>query len=195
MSNDPLHPFPDASLEPVPLSELLRLYADVDEIVFTRHCGFDGPAIADLCRSARRLAHSLRSHYQARSAAEVARIYGIEIVHESWQVAEDRVLYLAECTLRPPKISLNAGAIGLLAERMHDLTEEGEKVWFTEAKITEVALAHELYHIIEQRSSRRAAELAAHAFAREFAGLLFSPLLYGVLLARVAKGRRRGRMN
>jgi len=164
-----------------PLTELLRLYSDADEIIFKNHGVLDKHTVADLCRDARHLARYLRLHHPRRSAGEIAQILAIQVSRDEWQVAEGRVVYLAECRLRPPQISLNTSAISKLANRLRHWAGEGEQVWFTEAQITEAAIAHELYHVLEQRPSRSATELAAHAFARELIGLPFSPLLYSAL--------------
>lgn len=161
---------------------LRNFFSDADEIVFQLHFGLDEEQIADLCREARQAAHHLRKHFHGRTVAEVARVYGIEVVSDRWQTAEGTVLYLAECTLHPPKIRLNLDTIESLAETGQRRADEGDKQWFFESQIIEVTTAHELYHIIRQHTSSPSIELAAHCFAREFTGLPFSALLYEVLL-------------
>ena len=161
---------------------LRNFFGDADEIVFQLHFGLDEEQIADLCREARHRAHLLRQHFGSRTAEEVARVYGIEVVRDRWQTAEGAVFYLAECTLHPPKIRLNLDTIELLAEMGRRRADESDRQWFAESRIIEAATAHELYHIIRQHPSSSSIELAAHCFAREFAGLPFSALFYEVLL-------------
>jgi hypothetical protein len=169
------------------LTELMRFYSDVDEIVFKNHCDLDEQDIADLCRNARRLEHHLRLHYGAKRAADIAQTYGIVVVREELEKAEEKSISLAQHSIHPPTINLNMDAIRSLAEVMRYWAGENELVWFTEAQIIEVATAHQLYRLIEPRLS--SSELAAHAFTRAFTALPFSPLLYTVLLIRLLKGR------
>lgn len=169
------------------LTEALRFYGDADEIVFKNFCSLDEQEIAELCREARKLAEHLRLHQGRCAAAEIASRYGVEVIEDRWEVAGGKVLYLAECSLRPPRIRLNREAIEALAALMSQWATEEEQGWFTEEKLTEVTLAHELYHLLAQRPPSSAVELAAHAFARAFTGLPFSPRLYQALLARLSK--------
>jgi hypothetical protein len=171
------------------LAELMRFYGDADEIVFKSHCDLDEQDIAGLCRGARRLVHQCRLRHGAKRAAEIARLYGISVRRDEWQAAEGKMIYLAECTTHPPKISLNMDAISSLAGLMRHWANENERVWFTEAQVVEVAIAHEFYHLIEPRISSPSVELAAHAFARAYTSLPFSPLLYHILLVRLVKGQ------
>ena len=60
--------------------------------------------------------------------------------------------------------------------------EAGAGSWFTESRIAEAVIAHELYHLITQQPSAPVVETAAHAFAEELLGLPFSPKLYETLL-------------
>jgi len=176
------------------LTDLLRLYSDADEIVFKSHCHFDESEIAEACRHARRLARHWgqqgRLHHSARTAEEVAASLGCRVLHEAFQMAEGKVIYLAECSFPPQTgeaiIRVNTDAVTSLAGLMAQWASEIEQPWFTEAKISEVAIAHELFHLIEQRPSSALAELEAHAFARAFTSLPFSPLLYNKLLARLS---------
>lgn len=172
------------------LTELLRFYSDADEIVFKGHCRFDEAAIAEACHCARQLAHRLQTRFAKCGAEEIAISLGCKILRDGWQVGEGSVVYMAEC-LFPPKtgeatIRINIDAVRSLAELMSQWAGEVEREWFTQAKISEVAVAHELFHIIERRSSSPMAEMEAHAFARALTGLPFSPLLYHRLLARLA---------
>jgi hypothetical protein len=179
------------------LAELLRLYGDADEIVFKSHCRLDETEIAEACHEARLLAQRLRLRHNARSAEEIAASLGCRLLREAWEVGEGKIVYLAEC-LFPPKtneatIRLNSDAVTSLAKLMAQWVSEAEKQWFTEAKISEVVVAHELFHVIERRPSSPLAELQAHAFARALTRLPFSPLLYQALLARLATGKKAAR--
>ena len=180
------------------LNELLRLYGDADEIVFKNHCRLDEAEIAEACHQARLLAHRLRSHHGTRSAEEIAVYLGCRLIREAWpeagQVAEGKIVYLAECWFPPRKqettIRVNADAVTALAKLMEQWAGEAEQQWFTEAKISDVAIAHELFHVIERRSSSPRVELEAHVFARTLARLPFSPLLYQALLTRSLTGKK-----
>ncbi len=174
------------------LAELMRFYSDSDEIVFKSHSDLDEQGIAEICRHARRLVHHLTLRHGNKRAAEIAEFYGITVIREGWQTAEWRIAYLAECSLHPAKISLNAFVIKSLAGLMPQWANENELKWFTETQISEVATAHELCHLIEPRLKSSVAELTAHAFTRAFTSLPFSPLLYDVLLRRLLRGKGAG---
>lgn len=171
------------------LAELMRFYGDVDEIVFKSHCDLDEQEIAELCRNARRLVHQLKLRHGSKRAGQIAQFYGIAVLREEWQAAEGKLIYLAECAGHPPKISLNMRAIRSLADLMPHWANENELVWFTVTRLVEVATAHELCHLIEPRAASPSVELTAHAFARTFTGLPFSPLLYNALLIRLSTGK------
>jgi hypothetical protein len=176
------------------LTELLRFYSDVDEIVFKNHCRLDESEIVEVCHRARRLAHRLQVHHSEKNAEKIAVSLGCTITREAWEVAENKIIYLAECSLQTKTcgatIKINAQATKLLADFQKLWTKESEQEFFTEAKISEVAIAHELFHLIEQRPPSTLVELEAHAFARAFTRLPFSPLLYNTLLQRLATGKR-----
>jgi hypothetical protein len=179
------------------LAELLRLYGDADEIVFKSHCHIDGAEIAETCHEARLLAHRLRSRHAAESAEEIAVRLGCRVLHEAWQVADGKMISLAECSF-PPKtnqvtIRVNTDAVTSLSELMRQWAGEAEREWFTEAKISEVAVAHELFHVIGRRPSSSLTEVEAYAFARALTRLPFSPLLYQALLTRLVTGKRAAR--
>lgn len=170
------------------LRELLRFYGDADEIVLKTHSELDEPEIAELCREARRLAHHLKLHHGTKSAAQIAETLGFALLWESLQIAEGKVWYFAECSLRPPQITLNLESINSLAKLTRNWAGEDDRAYFSALRIEEVAVAHELYHLIAQQPVSPVAELSAHVFARSMTSLPFSPLLYEVLLARFLKG-------
>lgn len=176
------------------LTDLFRLYGDADEIVFKSHSELGEAEIAEACHEGRWLANRLRLRNGSKSAEEIAASYGCKIVREAWQVAEGKIVFLGECLLHNKDggavIRVNTEATGALAELMSQWVDEAERQWFTEAKITEVVIAHELFHLVEQRQYSMIAELAAHAFARAMTALPFSPLLYNALLVRLATGKR-----
>lgn len=176
------------------LTEMLRFYSDADEIVFKSHCRLDESEIAEACHNARRLAHRLQVHHGEKSAEKIAISLGINVLREAWEIAENKVLYLGECFQQTKgggaAIRINTGATKLLADFQKLWTAESEQEFFTEAKISEVVIAHELFHLVEQRAPSTLVELEAHAFARAFAQLPFSPLLYNTLLHQLAKGKR-----
>lgn len=176
------------------LTDLMRHYGDADEIVFKSHCQLDESAIAESCRDGRRLAHHLVLHNGSKTGEEIAANYGCRIVRETWDVAEGQMVFFAECLIQPDGsgavIRVNTETIKSLADVMISWASESEIQWFSEAKITEVVIAHELYHLIEQRTVSTSSELAAHAFARAFTALPFSPLIYNALIIRLKTGKR-----
>lgn len=171
------------------LSDLLRFYSDADEIIYKSQSDLDEQEIAALCREARRLATRLHEHHGAQGAAAIAQRYGIEVVRDAWEVAAGKLIYLAECTAQPPQIRLNTEVIEALATLMARWAGESERCWFSAEVLAEVATAHELFHLLETHAAPATAELSAHCFARAFTALPFSPLLYQVLLQRLAQGK------
>jgi hypothetical protein len=95
------------------------------------------------------------------------------------------VIYLAEASLRPARITVNTTAIANLAEAAGQAPAEYRN-WFTEAAITEVVIAHELYHILTAQPSSKPAESRAHEFAQALTGLPFSPHVYEAVLKQTA---------
>lgn len=178
----------------ISLTELLRFYSDADEIVFKNHCRLDESEIVEACHDARRLAHRIQSHHGEKSAEKIALSLGCAIRCEAWEVAGNNVIYLAECSLQTKTsgaaIRINTHATKLLADFLKSWANEQERKFFTDAKISEVVIAHELFHLVEQRPPSTLLELEAHAFARAFTQLPFSPLLYSTLLRQLAKGKK-----
>jgi hypothetical protein len=166
---------------PTSFGEWLRFYSDADEAIAEKLGRAESVTVAEQCRAARRLAARLHAHYQTRRAEEVARAYGVEVGRDRWPGVSGPFVYLAESRLRPPQVRLNMQPIAKLAEWAFFVPDDLAE-WLSEAQITNVIVAHELYHIIAEQHSRPAVEVAAHAFAREFTGLPFSPLLYEALL-------------
>ena len=181
------------------LAELLRFYSDADEIVFNSPIGLSNPRldeteIAEACHEGRWLANRLRLRQGERPVEEIAASYSCRIVREAYQVVENKLVYLGECLLHSTEggavIRVNTDTIRLLAETLSQWANETEQQWFSEEKIGEVVIAHELFHLIEQREHSIAVELAAHAFARALTGLPFSPLLYNALVMRLMTGKK-----
>ncbi|MFN7946632.1 MAG: hypothetical protein U0Z53_14875 [Blastocatellia bacterium] len=132
------------------------------------------------------LARQVREKYPELRADEIARALGIEIIIDEWSVAHGRVVYFAECRLRPPQIRLNQTAISIAAQNAQAdsaLTDCMMADWLSEQRIAEIVTAHELYHILAGQASSPGSEIAAHAFARELLHLSFSPQLCEKLLA------------
>ncbi|HEX4946466.1 MAG TPA: hypothetical protein VFZ34_07385 [Blastocatellia bacterium] len=118
-------------------------------------------------------------------ARRLAEACGIPIKYETLPLAFGRVVYLAEASLQPAGITINQTAITKLVEAALQIPIE-QRVWWTEAAITEVVIAHELYHILKQQPSSKAAETAAHEFAQALTGLPFSPRVYEAFLKQAA---------
>lgn len=115
----------------------------------------------------------------------LAAACGIPIKYETLPLAFGRVIYLAEASLHPTGITINLTAIAKLVEVAPQVPVE-QRGWWTETVITEVVIAHELYHILYQQPSSKAAEAAAHEFAQALTGLPFSPHVYEALLKQAA---------
>lgn len=175
------------------LADMLRLYGDVDEIVFKSQVKLDEAEIAEACREGRWLANRLRLRNRSKTAEEIAVSYGCRIVREAWQVAEGKLVFLGECLLHSNEggaaIRVNTEATKSLEELMAQWADETERKWFIEAKISEVVIAHELFHLLKQKPASTIVELAAHAFARAMTELPFSSMLYNELLIRLALGK------
>lgn len=101
------------------------------------------------------LALRLRQQYGDISAEELARLCGVEIVSERWEVAGGRLVYFGECTREPLRIVLNEAVLESAMQREH---------------LRELVIAHELGHLLPPRPSiftpNTITESAAHAFAR-----------------------------
>ncbi|HWQ31910.1 MAG TPA: hypothetical protein VNQ79_03425 [Blastocatellia bacterium] len=126
------------------------------------------------------LARQVREKYPLQRADEIARALGVEIITDEWSVANGRVVYFAECRLRPPQIRLNLAAIRIAAQNAQ--ADSAIAAWFSERRIAEIVTAHELYHILARQASSQGTEASAHAFARELLHLPFSPQLCERLL-------------
>jgi hypothetical protein len=124
------------------------------------------------------LASRFRQLHGDVTASELARIYGVGISRDAWRVADGRLVYFAECWLKPPKVVLNTEAIESVARAV-----PGSR-WFSESQIAEVVIAHELYHLLTRRSASPEIESSAHEFAQIFTGLPFSPLQYEAVFLR-----------
>ncbi len=136
-------------------------------------------------RAARELARQLLIQYATQDATGIAQASGITIRRDEWIVASGQVIFLAECSWQPPEIILNQATLRMIAARVRTapaLISGQAEEWFTENRIAEVVIAHELYHLITQQPSAPSVETAAHAFAEELLHLPFSPKLYETLL-------------
>jgi hypothetical protein len=122
----------------------------------------------------------------AGAPSQFAAACGIPIKYETLPLAFGRVIYLAEASLQPPQITVNTTAIAALVKAAAQMPT-AQQDWFTERAITEVIIAHELYHILAQEPSSQAAELQAHEFARRFTGLPFSPCVFEAILKQTVE--------
>ncbi len=169
------------------LAQLLQAFGDADEMLFEQRGEFSSARIAELCRTARALAHRLHAHYGTRQAAEIAQAYGVAIVRERWHTGAGRISYLGECTRQPPCIRVNLAALERLVELGQSEWGGEQREWFSTERLAEVVIAHELYHFLSHHAVARAAELAAHVFARDLLALPFSPLLFETVLQNPAR--------
>ena len=120
------------------------------------------------------------------SPSQFAATCGIAIRYETLPRAFGRVVYLAEASLQPPRITVNTTALAQLADCATQVPDTW-RPWFSLAALTEVVVAHELYHILMQQASRPSVEDAAHEFAQRFTGVPFSPRVYEVFLQQAAQ--------
>lgn len=137
-----------------------------------------------MCAEARHQA----SAEQGASATLVAGRYGVAIEEDRWKTADGRIGYLAECSIKRRRITLNRELIDLVEERgdfifkplrpqvVQDL---GQNLGQLARAVTcaELVIAHELYHLITRRPSSPVVELEAHVFARALTGWLYSPII------------------
>ena len=137
-----------------------------------------------MCAEARHQA----SAEQGASATLVARRYGVAIEEDRWKTADGRIGYLAECSIKRRRITLNRELIDLVEERgdfifkpprpqvVQDL---GQNLGQLAGAVTcaELVIAHELYHLITRRPSSPVVELEAHVFARALTDWLYSPII------------------
>ena len=137
-----------------------------------------------MCAEARHQA----SAEQGASATLVAGRYGVAIEEDRWKTADGRIGYLAECSIKRRRITLNRELIDLVEERgdfifkpprpqvVQDL---GQNLGQLAGAVTcaELVIAHELYHLITRRPSSPVVELEAHVFARALTGWLYSPII------------------
>ena len=133
------------------------------------------------------LVTDLRKRYGTISTHELAARLNVTIHHAAWQVAAGRVIQFAECTRQPMQITLNDAAIArLTVGQVSNLPYSQHTDWFTREQITEVILAHELFHLLTPAPSVWAkhadTESAAHAFAQSWTGLPFHPTRYEQIL-------------
>lgn len=138
-----------------------------------------------MCAEARRQA----SAEQGASATLVAGRYGVAIEEDRWKTADGRIGYLAECSMKRRRITLNRELIDLVEERgdfifkpprpqvVQDLGQLAGTV-----TCAELVIAHELYHLITRRPSSPVVELEAHVFARALTGWLYSPIIIEQIL-------------
>lgn len=118
--------------------------------------------------------------------SQIAEACGIVIRYETLPLAFGRVIYLAEASLQPSRITVNTTAIATLAEFAAQAPADW-RAWFTAGAIREVVIAHELYHILAQQASRPKVEPLAHAFAQRLTGVPFSPYVYEAILKQAAR--------
>lgn len=137
---------------------------------------------AELFGDAVRFAEFLRDDYPDCSPAKLATFFGISIVSDIWQVANGQIIYLAECRMDPDEIRLNQSVICQIAQLAQREFSPGEQAWATAAQITEVIVAHELFHILKAEPACPLTENAAHVFVETWLGMPFSPLRYQHLL-------------
>ncbi len=137
-----------------------------------------------MCAEARRQA----SAEQGASATLVAGRYGVAIEEDRWKTADGRIGYLAECSMKRRRITLNRELIDLVEERGDFIFKPprqqagqdlGQNLGQLAGTVTcaELVIAHELYHLITRRPSSPVVELEAHVFARALTGWLYSPII------------------
>ena len=120
------------------------------------------------------------------SPSQLAVACAIPVNYERLPLAFGRVVYLAEACLQPPGITVNLAAIEKITACAAEIPDE-YRVWFTEAALSEIIIAHELYHILAQQPSSRVAEIHAHDFAQVLTGVPFAPDVYEEILRQITE--------
>ncbi len=118
--------------------------------------------------------------------SQLASACAIPIKYERLPLAFGRVVYLAEASLQPPGITVNLTAIEKITTNSAEIPD-AHRVWFTEAALIEIIIAHELYHILAQQPSSRMAEIHAHDFAQALTGLPFATTVYEEILRQTTE--------
>jgi hypothetical protein len=206
----PLPPEPDSI---PPLSEMLSALLPLETRVFGRYTFARDPlrgkfspaemdtltAEADAC--GRETAKRVAAEHGNVSPEDLARAFGVDVTYPNQPTGTDRVTF-AQFT--PPHTievfqhSLEKAAVSLEEEGVRDLMGD--------VRIEDVLLAHELFHVIEEKlrdtiytrmkkvelwapwpfhnrsTIRSLSEIAGMAFARELTALPFSPFVLDVFL-------------
>ncbi len=113
--------------------------------------------------------------------SQLAAACEIPIKYERLPLTFGRIIYLAEAFLQPPAITVNLTAVTKLAACATQVPDKYRN-WFTETALTEIIIAHELYHILAQQPSGKLVEAQAHNFAQALTGLPFAPQFYEEIL-------------
>ena len=120
------------------------------------------------------------------SPSQLAAACAIPVNYERLPLTFGRVVYLAEAFLQPPGITVNLTAIEKITTCAAEIPDE-YRVWFTETALSEIIIAHELYHILAQQPSSQLAEIHAHDFAQALTGLPFAPKVYEEILRQITE--------
>ena len=120
------------------------------------------------------------------SPSQLAAACAIPVNYERLPLTFGRAVYLAEAFLQPPGITVNLTAIEKITACATEIPDE-YRVWFTETALSEIIIAHELYHILAQQPSSRLAEIHAHDFAQALTGLPFAPKVYEEILRQITE--------
>jgi hypothetical protein len=122
----------------------------------------------------------------SQSPSQLAAACAIPVKYERLPLAFGRVVYLAEAFLQPPGITVNLTAIEKIITCATEIPDE-YRGWFTAAALSEIIIAHELYHILAQQPSNRVTEIHAHDFAQALTGLPFTPKVYEEILRQITE--------
>jgi hypothetical protein len=118
--------------------------------------------------------------------SQLAAACAIPVKYERLPFAFGRVVYLAEASLQPLGITVNLTAIEKITNCALEVPDE-YRVWFSAAALSEIIVAHELYHILAQQPSSRVVEIHAHNFAQALTGLPFAPTVFEEILRQTTE--------
>ena len=160
------------------IEDLLAFHRLSDEEILrqsTDPAHLDDRSITRLCVEAR--------NAPGATLAELLAEADARIIDGSDLFPSGGIVWFGECDFppgKPPVIAVNLRLIARIGDRLALIPDRSESVWFEPARLTELVVAHELYHIRQDSgrgSSGWRTEFAAHVFACSLTGWRYSPLL------------------
>jgi hypothetical protein len=169
-------------------TEVVNCFSSPEELLHTADADDGRLRVAAACAQGRCVA----DQYRGSSVSQLAASLRVKVTLDSWTAYPGGVLYFAESDTCARTVVVNCWPLRRIALFLEEFTDLGR--WRREERIQEVVLAHEMYHLVTGRLTRRATEIEAHAFARSLLDLPFSPTLFE-WAARRAQGGVSARNN